>query len=390
MRIKTYVAADLATALASARAEVGPDALVLETKEVRGRLGLSRVEITVAVDRPNPGGELGTSPPRAGGPTTHRKNGWPTPAERPAGGLVRGSAELSSSPASSDRVTAGLRPAVHDPAQLVDFDGLNPALRTAVDTLVRSGLSQDLALRFARIASTDLQAGGDGRRLAAAAERAMERLVHFAPTPTRPRVLFVVGPPGAGKTTTAAKLAGRIARRGEQPVILAQADTDRVGANEQACLYSSLLGLRFAPVSNPDDLGRIVRGAQREATLVVDTSGIGSADGDRLRRLAQLRRVVASPQMALLVPAGLHRDEARRVLERFEPVRPTCVALSKVDDGGCIGELVTAIAPTRLPLAFLTNGHRVPDHLVEASPRRLAALLLQSGFRSSPQQEMRS
>ncbi len=43
---------------------------------------------------------------------------------------------------------------------------------------------------------------------------------------------------------------------------------------------------------------------------------------------------------------------------------------------------VTAIASKRLPLAFVTNGHVVPDHLEEASPRGLAALLLRSGFRS--------
>ena len=75
---------------------------------------------------------------------------------------------------------------------------------------------------------------------------------------------------------------------------------------------------------------------------------------------------------ALLLPAGLNRQAASAVVERFGGLRPSCAVLSKVDDGARPGELVAALAPSRIPLAFLTNGHRVPEDLQPASPRSLA------------------
>ena len=52
MRLKPFQAPDLARALTLARQELGPDALVLATNEIRGRMGLTSVEITVAIDLP--------------------------------------------------------------------------------------------------------------------------------------------------------------------------------------------------------------------------------------------------------------------------------------------------------------------------------------------------
>ena len=78
----------------------------------------------------------------------------------------------------------------------------------------------------------------------------------------------------------------------------------------------------------------------------------------------------------------------RRVLDRFEIFEPTCVGLSRVDDGSRPGELVTALAEKKRPLAFFTTGHTVPDDLEAASPRGLARLLLRAGRESQLQTEI--
>ena len=96
-----------------------------------------------------------------------------------------------------------------------------------------------------------------------------------------------------------------------------------------------------------------------------------------------MRRESRNAQVALILPAGLHRDQVEQVFDRFAPVRPTCVAFSKTDDGRRIGDLVSALARTDLPLSFITNGQRVPDDLVAATPRGLAALMLRDGHPSS-------
>jgi flagellar biosynthesis protein FlhF len=256
-----------------------------------------------------------------------------------------------------------------------------------VDALVRSGLSQDLATRFARIASRDLGPRPNPVGLAAATEKGMAALLPFTATPLKSRVLFVVGPPGSGKTTTAAKLAARVIHAAGRPVIFAEADTERIGALEQASVFSDHIGVRLAPIEKPSDLSRAVRYGGERSCIVVDTAGVGSADETRLRALSELRRGVADSDMVVLLPAGMHHAEAGRLLSRFEPLAPTCVAFSRVDDGGRLGDLVTALAATELPLAFVTNGHRVPHDLEDASPRGLAALILRSGLGPEPPME---
>jgi flagellar biosynthesis protein FlhF len=379
MQIKTFHAPDLASALARARAELGPDALVLATNEMRGRLGLTSIEITVAVDRKSESetGEttrlrdelielrqrLHASERRLGPVTT----AGTTPARRhlpPGTGTLPARSHRPPATAEAPTLRAGELPA---------------ALRAAVEALVRAGLSRDLALRFARSAARDLGAATDTERLAAATTGAMGELLTFAERPLESRVLFVVGPPGAGKSTTVAKLAARAVLDDRTRIVLAQADTERVGALEQSRVYARHLELELVAVHDPKQLSEAQRLAGPRGTVLVDTAGIGARDLERLDALLRLRSTVPEARVALLLPAGLHRLEARRVLQRFAPLEPSFVAISRVDDAARPGELVTAVAQAGLPLGFLTNGHRVPDDLQEATPRTLAALLLRSG-----------
>jgi flagellar biosynthesis protein FlhF len=218
--------------------------------------------------------------------------------------------------------------------------------------------------------------------------RAVESLVSFAPMPVASRCLFVVGPPGSGKTTTAAKLAARIASAGRRQVFLAQADVDKVGSLEQSEIYARHMDAVLARVDEPADLLRAVRDAGKDGFVVVDTPGLASRDGERLERMRALRSAVPEARVAVLLPCGLHRDHAARAVERLAPLHPTCVAFSRVDDGDRVGELVSAVAGLDLPLAFLTNGPRVPDDLESATARSLAVLLLRGGASRARSKEM--
>jgi flagellar biosynthesis protein FlhF len=360
MLLKTYTAPDLATALERARAELGPDALVLGTSEKTGRLGLSAVEVTVGA-------------PRAAAPA---------PDER----LPRLASEIREqrpeAPPARTRQEAG-RAAPPTPGAWQP----HPRLRASVAALVAAGLSADLARRFARIAGHGLTDGSAIRNVAHAAARGLGELVPFAAAPLDAPCTFVVGPPGSGKTTTVAKLVARAAIGAGDVAFFAQADHERIGAFEQAEIFSRHIGAQLARVGDLDDLRCALRHAGPRGRVVVDTPGVGAQDGERIGELLELRRELPEAAVALLVPAGIHHTEAARILDRFAALRPTCVGFSRVDDGALPGQLVTALASRRVPLGFFTTGPAVPDDLVVASPQGLAALLLRAGQAHAPHAE---
>ena len=354
MQIKTYIEDDLAAALARARTELGPDALVLGSRDIRDEHGRPRTEISVGLERPRSESDTRSALRRLAGTITHRRIG----AERQPVAPPE-TAPPRAAPARNRR--RGAPPT---------------AVEIAVASLVQSGLSENLAARFAAIASHNLKSAEPGR-MALAAERGVRALLPFGQIP-QARTLFVVGPPGAGKTRTLAKLAALAVEASPRRVIYAMADSEKVGALGEARIYARHVGAELRVIDAPEDLRRTLLEAD-DARVLIDTAGIGAADDRRLAALGRLRSEAPGAQVVLVMPAGLHRAEADRVLEQFASVRPTCVAFSKVDDGRRIGDLVTALARTDLPLAFTTNGHRVPDDLVAATPRRLAALMMRAG-----------
>lgn len=354
MQIKTYIEDDLASALARARTELGPDALVLGSRDIRDDHGRSRTEISVGLERPRSASDTRSALRRLAGTITHLRIG----TER----------QTVAQPETPPRAT---------PAPDRRRGPAPTAVEIAVASLVQSGLSEDLAARFAAIASRNLKTAEPGR-MALAAERGVAALLPFGQIPIQARILFVVGPPGAGKTRTVAKLAARAVEASSRRVIYAMADSEKVGALGEARIYARHVGAELRVIDAPEDLRRTLLAAHG-ARVLIDTAGIGAADDRRLAALGTLRSEAPGAQVVLVMPAGLHRAEADRVLEQFASVRPTCVAFSKVDDGRRIGDLVTALARTDLPLAFTTHGHRVPDDLVAATPRRLAALMMRAG-----------
>lgn len=364
MRLKTYTAPDLTSALAAARGEMGADALVLGTRKVAGRFGLEAVEVTVASSVDS---SKAVSPPAD------------------IAGLALGLGSLGRCEPDD---------AATDPSPLSDSDREDPsdpgvpAVREAVRGLVGCGLSQDLALRFARIALRDLRPSDAARDVARAAEKAMAALVPFAPLPVRSRCLFVVGPPGSGKTTTVAKIAARLALAGRREVVLAEADSDRIGSLEQAGIYARHIGARLDRIESPEDLRRSVAASGHRGAVIVDTPGVSARDVRRTQMLSALREAVPDAEVAVIVPCGLHRDEASRVLRRFSVLRPTCAGFSRVDDGERLGELVTALERSGLPLSFVTTGHHVPGDLESASPAALAGFLLRGASDTARRMEV--
>jgi signal recognition particle subunit SRP54 len=198
-----------------------------------------------------------------------------------------------------------------------------------------------------------------------------------------PTVILLVGLQGSGKTTTAAKLAKRLAREGRQP-LLAALDVYRPAAIEQ---LETLGGQVNVPVhaergeSNVAKLaGQALEQARRDRhrTLIADTAGrlqIDEALMDELRRVKQ----VMQPTEVLLVVDAMIGQEAVRVAQGFhEALGLSGVILTKMDGDARGGAALSIRGMTGVPIKFVGVGERV-DGLEVFDPTRMAGRILQQG-----------
>jgi flagellar biosynthesis protein FlhF len=329
MQVKRFRESTVRGALAAVKSELGPDALVLSTMLVpmrgwRRLTGRREVEVTagVAVD-------VSESRPLA-------------PAIPAAPDIAPGDEDL----------VARLTAAGLDRTLAAEVAAAVPhrVRRTASSALIRDAVAGRLAL---------MAAGGD------------------APA----SIEVFVGPPGAGKTTTIAKIAAQDRARRAARWTLVAADGYRVGAVEQLRLYADILSAPFAVARTPQDLERVLGAAK--PPLLVDTAG-RSPDDRGVQDVYAVLAGRAGVRTHLVLPAATTPRDAARICDRYEPARPERVVLTRVDEADSVAPLVRVLRERRLSVSFLGNGQRVPEDLYPATPALLAASVL--GDRLVPQE----
>lgn len=194
----------------------------------------------------------------------------------------------------------------------------------------------------------------------------------------RPFVVALVGPTGAGKTTTAAKLATNTAGAfGRRKVGLLTLDTYRVGALEQLTQYAELASLPLEVAYE----AREVRGAMQRLgsceVVIVDTPGRSPRldTTEQGRAWQRLLAAVAPDETHLVVPAGVREDVAIAALRALEDeLAPTHALYTKLDEVPREAGLAELAAALDLPARWVTDGQGIPDDL-RAAPARIVAAL---------------
>jgi flagellar biosynthesis protein FlhF len=320
MHLKRYRGKTLKDALRAVRQDLGPDALVLSTQVVqdrgpRGWLGGTVVEIAAAIERP----ELSD--------VSERRHTVNEPIDRELEALA---ARLGAS---------GLEPGI---ARAVASSHPAAQRRTAS----AANLHTTLASQLESLAAADDD---------------------FAP------VEVFVGPPGAGKTTTIAKIAAQQRSRQGRRLGLVAADGYRVGAVEQLRLYAEVIGAPLTVARSVDELGDALAAARRP--ILIDTPGRSPGD-DVSREMFRLVGRQPGVRTHLVLPANLPPGHVRRTLDRFHEARPSRVVITKLDEADSLAPLVGVLREAALPISFVGTGQRVPEDLHRATPPAIAAWVL--------------
>jgi flagellar biosynthesis protein FlhF len=197
-------------------------------------------------------------------------------------------------------------------------------------------------------------------------------------------VMAIVGPTGAGKTTTIAKLASRwCMRHGNESLALVSTDGYRVGARAQLTSYARLLGVPLHAANNGKDLSQILDRLKSKELILIDTAGMGPRDIRLTEQLAELRSGAPAARVLLALPAQGEGNALDEIVRSFERAAPAACILTKLDEAASLGAVISTAVRHRLKIAYLCNGQRVPEDLHTAHQREVwlvrTAAALKSG-----------
>lgn len=413
MELKTYRARTMREALMLVRRELGPDAAVLHTREIRSsRLfgllqGPSQIEVTASAGvnvpsrlPPRPRREVFDRPI----PDANPHPAAPSHPEAPSQPAAPSLPAVPSPPAALSPPVAP-EPPPPQPREPSQVQGQLSELQDMVKELCRrsqggsrhdwpeelfrlfadlldSELSEELAREFverirAEVSGVEL---ADPILLKARVARMIESDIRvggpITVTADRRRLVALVGPTGVGKTTTIAKLAAHYRLKEKRRVGLITVDTYRIAAVEQLRTYADIIDLPMQVVSTPREMREAIRQMSDLDLVLMDTAGRSPKDEVKIQELKTFLTEAAADEVHLVLSSVAGGRTLQQTAERFSAVGTTALILTKLDEATGLGNVLPVLRSSELPLSYLTNGQNVPDDIETADAERLTRLVL--------------
>lgn len=191
-----------------------------------------------------------------------------------------------------------------------------------------------------------------------------------------PRIFTFMGPPGAGKTTSLAKLATRFKIFDNKKIALVGVGKYRIGGFDQLQAYGNFLDVPVEVAMIPAELAKILENHDDKDHILIDTDGRSAWDAGEVLELKSFLNVSGEPQENFLVlnASSKNRDLVKAAGE-FRRVGFTGFIFTRVDETKTHGSILNLVLKTGVPVAYLANGQKIPDDITEANPKLIAKLL---------------
>lgn len=200
-------------------------------------------------------------------------------------------------------------------------------------------------------------------------------------------VFALMGPTGAGKTTTTAKLAARfVVRHGADKLALLTTDSYRIGGHEQLRIYGKILGVTVHAVRDAADLRLALSELRNKHTVLIDTVGMSQRDQAVAEQVEMLCQAGKQIKRLLLLNATSHGDTLNEVVQAYQTRGLDGCILSKVDEAASLGPALDCAIRHELNVHYLATGQRVPEDLHLANRQYLIHRAFKTRTLSSPWQ----
>ncbi|NKQ11841.1 flagellar biosynthesis protein FlhF [Pseudomonas sp. SST3] len=407
MQVKRFFAADMRIAMKMIRDELGADAVITGNRRVAGG-----VELTAVLDYPME--PAAPKQPNAALEAELRK----TQAR-----IASAHAELqapSRSIAGQDRQLLDEKPAAVQPAPVAASASFDTRAVEAMQSELQ-GLRELIEVQLGSIAwgheqSRRPQQAGLWRRLQRVGLPAelSRALLEKVSTVAEPRqawrmllahlaqsikvskvepleeggVIALVGPAGAGKTTTLAKLAARyVLKHGAQSIALASMDNYRIGAQEQLKTLGRILDVPVIQIDPSQPLSKTLAPMARKRLILVDTAGLPAGDAMMRVQLEALADRGVKSKNYLVLPATSQSQVLKATWHNYRRCGLAGCILTKLDEAGSLGDVLGLTISQHLPIAYLADGPRIPDDLHLPRSHQLVSRAVSLQSEENPSEE---
>lgn len=327
MRLKSFYAKTMTEAMQMVRDQLGPDAIIVATREENG--GRS-VRVTAAVER------------------------------------------MDEAP-SFDKKAPPIKKAVPDDYLQYDAeeDAEDAIHEILTETLLRHGVPGDISDNI--ISTATMMGLSDAQ---SAMRMALEHNFTFAPLPVKnPRkAMMMIGAPGAGKTLATAKLAARAALTNTKAAVITT-DTVRAGGVEQLEAFTKLLNIPLQKARNATELRARIEEARSADIILIDTGGTNPFELDDMRRQASLLEA-GTIEPVLVMAAGGDAEESAEIARCFAVLGVQRLFPTRLDVARRLGGLISAVGRSGIAFSDASNTPMVANGIITLSAQSLATLLL--------------
>jgi signal recognition particle subunit SRP54 len=261
---------------------------------------------------------------------------------------------------------------------LLEADVALPVVKTFIDSVKERALGAEVATSLT-----------PGQALIGILHRELVALLGeaqagFALNVQPPQIVLLAGLQGAGKTTTAGKLARWLKERERRRVLLVSTDVRRPAAILQLQRIAESVGADFFPSAAGQEPATIARAALEQArrgvydTLIIDTAGRLHIDQELMQEVQSIDRAVQSHQRLFVVDAMGGQDAVNAARAFGAALSLTGIVLTKADGDARGGAALSVRHVTGTPIVFLGVGEKL-EALQAFDPERMASRILGMG-----------
>lgn len=394
MNVKRIVAKTSREAMRQLREELGPDAVILSNRAVDGGVEVLAMpaEDIAAMAPPVMEAPAAASPARAPEPRAHYR-----PEPEPAVSFKRRLIERIAVPSQdgsqlAQSVISEIKTLhMRLESQLADLTwrdlpGRDPAGATVMRDMLAAGFSATLAREL-----LENQPKGEEEQVRAWMRNTLMKRLQVIQSENEllesGGVFALMGPTGAGKTTTTAKLAARfVVRHGADKLALLTTDSYRIGGHEQLRIYGKILGVTVHAVRDAADLRLALSELRNKHTVLIDTVGMSQRDRAVSEQVEMLCQAGKPIKRLLMLNATSHGDTLDEVVQTYQTRGLDGCILTKIDEAASLGPALDCAIRHQLNVHYLATGQRVPEDLHLANRQYLIHRAFKSRIQASPWQ----